>query len=369
MFGCARHAYNWALRLRTDSYRNNKTSVNYNQSSAAWTKHKVEPGFEWLHETSCVPQQQAIRNLQTAFKNFFTKKAKYPTFKSKRGKQSAEYTLSAFKWDADNKNLRISGLGRLDVHWSREFTSKPSTVTITKTPDGRYYVTLCLDEKVNTLPKTGKSVGVDLGINRLATLSTGERISNPKHLGKNLIKLARAQRILSRRVKGSGRWNCQRVKVARLHTHIADSRKDYLDKFTIDLVRRFDTICLEDLNVRGMCQNHCLARAISDVGLGTFRAMVEYKTKWYGKEVKFVDRFYPSSKRCHSCGFVVEKLPLSVREWTCPECNEKHDRDDNAAQNILAAGQAVSARGGRVKRVVASAAKRNARRTVNQPAL
>ena len=368
VFGCVRHAYNWALRFRTDSFKGGKT-INYYSCSSEWTKHRNSKDFPWLQETSCIPQQQSLRHLQTSFKNFFEKRSAYPSFKRKHGSQSAEYTRSGFKWDSVNRNLNISGIGRVDVHWSRSFTSIPSTVTITKDCAGRYFVTLCLDEKVNTIPKTGEVVGIDLGINRLATLSTGERIANPKHLGHNTAKLQRLQRVLSRRHKGSGRWNRQRIKVARLQAHIADSRKDYLDKWTTSLVRRFDVLAIEDLNIRGMISNHCLARAISDVGLSTFRRMVEYKCAWYGKELKVVDRFFPSSKRCHVCGFVSESLPLSIREWDCPQCKAHHDRDENAAINILAAGHAVTARGARVRPFWGSSRKGSARRSVNQPAL
>jgi len=368
VFGSARHAYNWALRLRTDSYKGGKT-VNYVGCSSEWTRHRNASEFSWLKRTSSVPQQQALRHLQTSFKNFFERRTGYPAFKRKHGKQSAEYTKSAFSWDPVNRNLRLSGVGRLDVHWSRRFASSPSTITITKDRAGRYFVTLCLDEQVTPMPKTGESVGIDLGVSRLATLSTGERVANPQHLGRNLAKLGRMQRQLSRRHRGSGRWSRKRLAVARLHAHVADSRKDYLDKFTTSLVRRFDVLAIEDLNVRGMMANHCLARAIGDAGLSTFRRMVTYKCLRYGKELKTVDRFFPSSKRCHRCGHVVETLPLSTREWDCPECGAHHDRDENAAINILAAGHAVPARGGTVRRVKASALKRKFRRTVNQPAL
>lgn len=369
-FGCARHAFNFALRLRTDSFKDGKP-VNYNASSAAWTKHRNDPAFAFLRASSCIPQQQSLRHLQTAFANFFAKRSKYPRFRSKHGRQSAEYTTSGgFKWDSRNRNLRITKLGRLDVHWSREFTSNPTTATITKREDGRYFVSLCLDECAELPAKTGDSIGVDLGISRLATLSNGERIHNPKHLGTNLVKLARQQRILSRRKKGSGRWNRQRLKVARLHSHIANSRKDCLDKLTTGLVRRFDVLAIEDLNVRGMVKYHCLARAISDVGFGMFRQMLTYKAQWQGKELRVADRFFPSSKRCSACGFVHTEMPLSVREFTCQECGTQHDRDHNAAKNILqfaAGGQPVEARGENARPVPAKARKGSSRGTVKQP--
>jgi putative transposase len=228
---------------------------------------------------------------------------------------------------------------------------------------------LVLDEKIATLPKTGAAVGIDLGINRLATLSTGERIPNPKHLSKRTKQLARAQRVLARRKKGSSRRAKQVLKVARIHARIADSRADYLNKVTTDLVRRFDVICMEDLNVRGMVRNHCLARSLSDASFGAFRSMVEYKCGWYGKELKLVDRFFPSSKRCSACGHVVESLPLDIRQWTCPECGASHDRDENAACNILmaAGGQPVTtARGAGARPRKATASRGIPRRSANR---
>lgn len=360
-FGACRYVYNWALKFRTDSYRDGKT-INYNASSAALTELKKQPDHDWLSEISSVPTQQSLRHLQTAYKNFFEKRSGYPAFKKKHGKQSAEYTRSAFNWDKENRTLTVSQLGRLKIHFSRSFVSGPTTVTITKSPSGRYFVTFVLDETKEKLPKTGQGVGIDLGINRLATLSNGEHIPNPKHLNRYQRKLARAQRVLSRRKKGSGRYNRQKVKVARIHEQIADSRLDHLHKFTTDLVRRFDVICVEDLNVRGMVRNHHLARSLSDASLGQVVTLLSYKCDWYGKELKQVDRFFPSSKRCHVCGYILESLPLSIREWICPECMTVHDRDENAAKNIeLAGGQPVSARGESVRRKATSVAGRKTR--------
>ncbi len=349
VFGATRYVYNWALTLRTDSYRGGHT-INYPASSAALTALKQQPEHAWLNEISSVPTQQALRHLQVAFKNFFEKRSHYPSFKKKHGKQSAEYTRSAFQWNARTKTLTISQLGHLNLRLSRAFVSSPTTVTITKSPAGRYFVTLVLDEPKAQWPKTGQRVGVDLGVNRLATLSTDEHIPNPKFLTTSQRRLAHEQRTLARRVKGSGRYKRQRIKIARLHEKIADTRQDYLHKFTTDLVRRFDVICIEDLNVRGMVQNHHLARSLSDASLGTVGTLLEYKCAWYGRDLQRVDRFFPSSKQCCVCGHLLESLPLSVRSWTCPNCHTVHDRDENASQNILAAGHAVTARGGRVRR-------------------
>jgi len=342
-FGTARYAYNWALGQRTAAFGRGER-MNYNQSSAAWSRHRHET--VWALETSSIPPQQALRHLQTAFVNFFAKRARYPKFRKKAHAQSAEYTRSAFAYDPATRTLTFAKLGRMAVRWSRAFVSMPTTATITKSPSGRYHVTLCLDEpEPANFPKTGQSVGVDLGLNRLATLSTEERIANPKHLGKRLGKLARAQRTLSRRKKGSGRWHRARVRVARIQERVADARADRLHKVTLDLVQRFDLIAIEDLNVRGMVQNHSLARSLSDASFGMFRRFLEYKAEWYGKKVAVVDRFFPSSKLCSDCGYVREHLSLSVRAWACENCGESHDRDENAARNILAAGQVVSARG------------------------
>jgi putative transposase len=359
------------LRYRTDAWQDRQERVGYNQTSAELTKWKREEETAWLREVSCVPVQQALRHLNNAFVKFFNKEASYPRFKRKGHKQSAEYTTSAFKFsrpDPNNPNLVVSGLGRLKVHWSRKFASDPTTVTIIKEPSGRYYVTLVLDEQFSKLETTGKTVGIDLGINRLATTSDGQRIPNPRHLGKNQARLAKEQRKLSRRVKGSGRWNRQRIRVARIQEHIAASRKDHLDKVTTDLVRRYDRISIEDLNVRGMVRNHCLARAISDAGMGMFRRMLEYKCERYGRELRLVDRFFPSSRRCSCCGHILASLPLDVREWGCPECGAHHDRDENAAKNIHSeGGQLLKARGDRVRRFKPSGLKRSGRRNVNHP--
>ncbi len=369
LFGCVRFVFNRALRLRSDSYAENKTSVSYGQTSATLTGWKKEPECQWLNEVSCVPLQQCLRHLQSAYRNFFGKRAAYPRFKSRHGEQGAEFTRSAFRWDGSQRSLTLAKIGHLRIRWSRQFASTPSTVTITKDCAGRYFVTLCLDETVAALPGTGLCVGIGLGIDRLATLSNGERVTNPLHLRRKLAKLATLQRTLARRCKGSGRWHRQRHKVARLHARISDSRRDFLARLTTDLVRRFDSIGIEDLDVRGMMGDRSLARSISDVGMHAFRRMLTYKCVWYGKELKVVDRFFPSSKSCSVCGFVAEEMPLSVRVWTCPECGVVHDRDENAAKNILAAGHVATARGGCVRPRAAKAVSGCARRSVNQPAL
>lgn len=342
-FGCARYAYNFGLRWWTENFRAGE-KPNYAKCSAAWTKERNS--LWWAKQSSCIPQQQALRHLKRAFTNFFEKRAKYPKFKKKNGKQTAEFTKSGFKFNSQNRTLTVSKVGKLKLRWSRDFQSSPTTVTITKRPSGKYFVTLCLDEPQKIpFPKTNASVGVDFGITRLATLSNGETIANPKHTAKYARKLAKAQRILSRRKKGSNRWKLQKQKVARIHEKIADSRQDVLHKFSLDLIKRFDDVCIENLHVRGMAGNKKLSKALSDCSFSMARAMLEYKANWYGKRVWVIDRFFPSSKTCSNCSYIVESLPLNIRNWTCPECNERHDRDINAAQNILAVGHTVAGRG------------------------
>lgn len=366
VFGACRYVYNWALRMRTDAYFKDGVSVGYHESSARLTALKKADDHSWLREASCVPPQQALRHLQTAFVNFFEKRTRHPSFKKKSGKQSAEYTRSGFKWDAHSQRLSLPKVGRLKVRWSRKFTSAPTTVTVTKDCADRYFVTLVLDENPERLKPIHRAVGIDLGVTSLATLSTGKKIKNPRHLQQAEERLALAQRDLSRKKKGSNRRASQRLKVARLHARVSDARADYLHKATTDLVRRFDVIAVEDLNIRGMAKNHCLARALSDASLGRFLSMLRYKCEWYGRELRTVDRFYPSSKRCSTCGYVLEELALDCREWVCPECGEKHDRDVNAAKNILAAGQAVTARGGKVRPKRGCPRKGASRRSANQ---
>lgn len=366
VFGSCRYVWNWALRLRTDRYFNDGVSIGYVASSALLTALKRTPEHAWLNDTSSVPPQQALRHLQTAFVNFFEKRTGYPSFKRKDGKQAAEYSRSAFKWKAGT--LSLSGLGCLKVRWSRAFTSAPSTVTVTKDTAGRYFVTLVLDETPERLPPVHRAVGIDLGLTTLATLSTGETIANPRPLVAAQSRLAKAQRDLARKRKGSVRRAVAKLKVAKLHARVVDTRADFLHKVTTDLVRRFDVIAIEDLHVRGMTKNHRLARSLQDASFSTFRRMLEYKCQWYGRELRLVDRFYPSSKRCSQCGYILASLPLACRSWTCPECDTCHDRDLNAAHNILAAGQAVTARGETVRPARKTSRVGTSRRSANHSA-
>jgi len=316
-------------------------------------KRKVETA--WLNEVSSVALQQALRDLQAAFNNFFEKRTGYPSFKKKSQRATARYTGSAFRFEPSNRRLILAKLGVLRIKWDRPLPAPPSSVTVIRQPSGRFFVSFVVDVQVEPLPQTGQEVGIDFGVARLATLSTGERIGNPRHLHRRQSQLALLQRRLARKKKGSKRRMLAKRAVARCHQKIADARKDALHKLTTRLVCDFDVISIEDLNLRGMVKNHALARSLSDAGIGMVMRMLNEKAGRYGKEIRRCDRFFPSSKMCSGCGYIVSTLPLSIREWTCPQCSVVHDRDENAAKNILAAGQAVSARGVDVRPVRASA--------------
>lgn len=349
-FGCVRKVYNLALAARTEAWTRQER-VNYNATSAMLTAWKKTEELAFLNEVSSVPLQQTLRHLQVAFTNFFGKRAKYPRFKSrKRSRKSAEYTTSAFRF-RDGRLTLAKMREPLDIRWSRPLPegASPSTVTVSQDAAGRWFVSmLCEDPSVKPLPAIGNVVGVDVGLDHLLTLSTGEKIANPRHERRDRVVLAKAQRRLAKKDKGSANRAKARRKVAKIHARIADRRRDGLHKLTTRLVRENQTIVIEDLTVRNMVKNRSLARAISDAAWSEFRSMLEYKAQWYGREVIAVDRWFPSSKLCSTCGTLREKMPLHVRTWTC-DCGTTHDRDVNAAKNLLAAGRAVAACGAGVR--------------------
>lgn len=344
-FGCARFAYNYMLRQRTDAWFQRQEKVGYHETSAMLTALKKQVEFAWLNEVSSVPVQQSLRHLQTAFGNFFAKRAKYPSFKKKDGHQSAEYTTSAFKWDGGK--LSIAKAGVLNIRFSRTIpkAAKVTTVTISKDPAGRYFASMLCTDEAQDKPAVQGKVGIDLGLTHFAILSTGEKIVSPKAFRTNETKLAKAQRALAKKQKGSANRKKAKLKVAKLHAKIADTRKDFLHKLSTRLINENQVIAIETLAVSNMQKNHALAKSISDAGWAEFVRQLEYKSLWYGRELVGIDRWYPSSKRCSDCGHTVKSMPLNVREWTCPECGTIHDRDINAARNVLAAGLAVSALG------------------------
>lgn len=345
-FGCARFAYNHMLRLRSDAWMQRQERVGYHATSAALTALKKTPEHAWLNEVSSVPVQQALRHLNTAFLNFFAKRARYPSFKRKDGPQSAEYTTSAFRWDG--RELRLAKMDDpLTIRWSRAIpkAAKVTTVTVSRDTAGRYFASLLCDDTVAEKPGAQGKIGIDLGLTHFAILSTGEKIASPKTFRKNEARLAKWQRRLKNKKLGSKNRAKVKKSVARVHAHIADARRDFLHKLSTRLISENQVIAVETLSVSNMQRNHCLAKSISDAGWSEFVRQLEYKAQWYGRDLVGIDRWYPSSKTCSSCGYVHGKMPLSARDWTCPECGTIHDRDVNAARNILAAGLAVSAHG------------------------
>ena len=345
-FGCSRFVYNYMLRLRTDAWYERQERIGYHETSKLLTELKKQPEYEWLKEVSSVPVQQSLQHLQAAFNNFFAKRTEYPSFKSKHGKQSATYAANGFKWDG--KSLTLAKMkAPLAIRFSRTIpkAAKVTTVTVSKDTADRYFVSMLCDDTVTPLPEAVGQNGVDLGLTHFAILSNGEKIAAPNVFRKNEKKLAKLQRRLSKKRKGSKNRTKAKRKVARIHAKIADARRDFTHKLSTRLIRENQTIAVETLAVKNMIKNGHHAKSISDAGWSDFVRQLEYKARWYGRTLVGIDRWYPSSKRCSECGFVVSKLPLSVREWSCPECGVIHDRDINAARNILAVGLAVSALG------------------------
>jgi putative transposase len=345
-FGCARVVWNRTLAARHARYAVDGTGTSYAETDRALTAMKKDPDLAFLNEISSVPLQQTLRHQHQAFAAFFAGRARYPRYKSRNGKQSAHYTRSAFSMRGGV--LRLAKTNEpLRFVWSwpdADVTSlNPTMVAVARESDGRWYVTFMIDgDGPEPLPATERAVGVDLGVKDFVVTSDGEKIANPRHLERKARNLARYQRQLARRQKGSANRAKAKAKVARAHRKVRNARQDFLHRASTRLVRSADTIMIEDLNVSGMVRNRRLARVISDCGWGEFRRQLEYKCERYGRDLVVIDRWYPSSKTCSACGHLLAELSLSTRHWTCPGCRTRHDRDINAAKNILAAGLAVA---------------------------
>ncbi len=363
-FGCCRFVYNWALRLRTTAYLEQRHRLYYNDLSAALTVLKKEEGTAWLKDVSSVPLQQSLRHLDTALENFFEKRTKYPTYKKKHNKQSAEYTVSAFTWNGACLKLAKQD-EPLAIVWSRPLPkdTKPSSVTVSKDSTGRYFISILIEKAITPHPPLDDNKSIDLGLKSFVITSDGETIANPKYYVRDEKKLAKAQRRHAKKQKGSKNREKARRQVARVYARIADQRCDFQHKLSTRLIRENQVICLETLAVKNMLHNHKLAKAIQDVGWSEFTRQLEYKAEWYGRTVIKIERFYPSSKLCHVCGYVMQDMPLEVRVWTCPQCHAVHDRDINAAKNVLAAGLVASACGDHVRPAVAKAVVGGGRRS------
>ena len=349
-FGCVRYVYNRALAERSRAWTQEHRRVTHAETDKMLTAWKRDPETSWLTEPSKGPLQASLRHLQGAFDAFWRKQTRYPRFKRKgKSKDSATYFANCFTY-RDGRVKLAKMREPLDIRWSRPLPegSVPTQVTVSRNARGQYHVSILVEEQVAQHPYTDAVVGLDAGITASATLSTGEKIVNPKHEKRDRKRLARAHRNLSRKQEGSNNRAKARAKVAKIHGRIADRRRDHLHKFTTRLVRENQVIAIEDLNVRGMLSNHSLARAVSDAAWSEMRSMLEYKADWYGREVVAVDQWFPSSKMCSACGALCDSMPLSVREWTC-HCGAIHDRDVNAAKNIRAEGLSVLACGAGVR--------------------
>ena len=349
-FGCVRVVWNRTLASRQARWHRERKGTSYAETDRALTQMKKIPDLEFLNEISAVPLQQALRHQQKAFVAFFERRARYPRFKSRRGRQSATYTRSAFRMrDGRLWLAKTDAPLRFTWTWSHMDVTEltPTSVTVARDRAGRWFVTFHADAPDPApLPRTQRSVGVDVGLTHFAVLSTGEKLPHPRAWERHERRLKRYQRRLARCQKGSRNRAKAAVKAARVHARITDARQDFLHKASMRLVRENDLIAVEDLNVPGMVRNRRLARAISQTGWGEFRRQLAYKCERHGRRLVVIDRWYPSSKLCSACGHLLPSLSLGARHWTCPTCGTRHDRDINAATNIVAAGLAAGAGNG-----------------------
>ena len=357
-FGCCRFVYNWALNLKIEAYRQEKKSIAYKEVQDRMV-NELKKENQWLTEVNSQALLNSIRNLDTAYKNFFrdTHAIGFPKFKSRKSKQSFQCPQHC-SVDFKKGTLSIPKAKDIPAVLHRRFKGTVKTVTVSMTPSGKYFASVLVDTDIQELPASpvqgDTALGIDLGIKSLAVCSDGRTFDNPKNLQHSLDRLALLQKRLSRKQKGSANRNKARIRVARLQEHIANCRKDNLHKITHALTHdsQVRTLYMEDLNVKGMQRNHHLAQAVGDASFGMFLTMLEYKCRWYGVNLIKIDRFAPSSKTCGQCGYVYKGLKLSERSWICPECGTHHDRDFNAAYNIKEFGlKALPSERGDVKPV------------------
>ena len=342
-FGCTRFVYNHFLNERKEQYQKDKKSDNYYAQAKSLTEIKKKAETEWLKEVNSQTLQFALRSLDTAFLNFFRGNAQFPKFKSKKHKNT--FTIPQFGTVSNGLLFIPKFKDSIKVKLHREVKGKIGKMNITKTPTGKYYVSIFTEQVIEELPKTNKQVGIDLGLKDFVITSDNKRFKNNRYTKKYAKKLKKAQQHLSRKQKGSNGFEKQKLKVAKIHEKIASCRLDALHKVSKQLVSEYDVIVCEDLNVKGMIKNNKLSKHIADASWGNFVTLLQYKCNWYGKELVKVNRFYPSSKTCGDCGWINQNLKLSDREWTCKSCGVIHDRDVNASRNILKEGLKIISAG------------------------
>lgn len=342
-FGCTRFVYNYFLDKRIQAYKESKETLNYYACAAALTELKKTDDHAWLKEVDSIALQQSLKDLDNAYQNFFREVKKggsvgFPKFHSKRDRRKSYTTKQNI--EVFDRYIKLPKLGKVKCRVSREVKGRILNATVSQTPSGKYFVSVCCtDVEIDMHQSTGAMVGLDMGLKEFAISSDGTTYQNHRYLRKSAKRLARLQRRLSRKSKDSKRREKARIAVARAHEKVSNQRSDYLQKLSTTLIKENDLIAVEDLAVKNMTKNHSLAKSINDVSWGEFMCMLEYKAAWHKKVIVKIDRFYPSSQRCSVCGYRnADTKDLSVRKWVCPQCGTTHDRDVNAARNILAEG-------------------------------
>jgi putative transposase len=340
-FGCTRFVFNHFLRRRMDQYAATGTGMNYPATNLELTELKKLPDTEWLKEVNSQSLQSSLRDLDAAYNNFFNKRTEFPNFKKKQGHQSFQVPQH-FSLNGNRLSIPKTAPIRIVVH--RPLEGKPKQVTISKNAAGEYYASIHCEVAITEPEYKGTEIGIDLGLSSFLITSSGEKVDPGNHYRVAEKKLAKLQRRLSKKKKGSKNRIKAKAAVAKHHQKISNQRTDFQNRLSLRLVHENQVIHTEDLSVKNMVKNHNLAKSISDAGWSEFLRQLEYKGSWYGCHINKVDQFFPSSKRCSCCGYVMTKLPLHIRSWKCPECSTRHDRDINAANNILIFGRAGAAR-------------------------
>ena len=335
-FGSIRFVYNYFLSERRKEYETQKRTLTYVDNAKALTLLKRQDEYSWLKEVNSQSMQSSLKSLDGAYGNFFAKRANFPRFKSKHNRNS--FCVPQFVRLKDNNLIIPKFKDPIKVILHRVFNGEIRQCTLSKTPTNEYFVSILVETSHKSFDKTKKQVGIDLGLKDFTITSDGKKYKNNRYTKTYAKKLKQEQQNLSRKQKNSNRYNKQKFKVARLHKKIVNSRSDNLHKVSTELIKKYDIIFLEDLNVKGMIKNHKLAKHIADASWSKFVDMLLYKAKWNEKQIVKINRFFPSSKACHKCGYINQNLKLNDREWICPECETKLDRDLNAATNILIEG-------------------------------